>query len=219
MRIHIIIAFIGLQLLAACDTGGQRPIDTPEIQEEIARREPRRLQQGDLVAAALQQGKQLADTAQAALLKRLQQALQEKGPAGAVEYCHTAALPLLDSVDSEGVHIRRTSLQVRSPQDTPDLLEQQLLDAYAYSAEKGLPLQENVQALGDTAYLFTKPIMLANPLCLNCHGQKGSNILPETQARIDSLYPKDQATGYQLGDFRGMWSIRIPKRYVLNHLR
>lgn len=203
--------------LAACDTGSQRPIETSQIQEEMQRREIRHIKEGDLATAALKEGRQLADTAQAALLNRLQTIIAERGITEAVEYCSTAALPLLDSVASEGVNIRRTSLRIRNPKDAPDTLEYQLLDAYAYSAENQQQLNDNLQPLGDTAYLYTKPIMMASPLCLNCHGTE-NEIAAETRQRLMELYPKDEATGYALGDFRGMWSIKIPKKYLVGKL-
>jgi hypothetical protein len=46
-------------------------------------------------------------------------------------------------------------------------------------------------------------------MCLNCHGQPGTDISAETQKALAELYPNDLAIGHKIGDLRGMWSIRI----------
>jgi hypothetical protein len=57
---------------------------------------------------------------------------------------------------------------------------------------------------------FLAPIVLGNPLCLQCHGTPGKDIGPETLAAIKKIYPEDKAIGYQLGDLRGLWRITFP---------
>jgi hypothetical protein len=32
------------------------------------------------------------------------------------------------------------------------------------------------------------------------------------------LYPEDKAIGHKIGDLRGMWSIRIPKKEVVKKM-
>jgi cytochrome c553 len=44
--------------------------------------------------------------------------------------------------------------------------------------------------------------------CLKCHGTPGVDQDASSQAKIQRLYPQDEATGYAEGDFRGLWSIR-----------
>ena len=53
---------------------------------------------------------------------------------------------------------------------------------------------------------FFKPILL-QPLCLNCHGTPGKQIQNSTLAKIQVLYPSDQAFDYKEGDLRGVWHI------------
>jgi hypothetical protein len=55
-------------------------------------------------------------------------------------------------------------------------------------------------------------------MCLSCHGSVGKDIAPETTAKLTQLYPQDLATGYALGDLRGMWSLRLPKKEVVKRL-
>ena len=54
------------------------------------------------------------------------------------------------------------------------------------------------------------PILLAAPVCLQCHGSPEKDIAPATMAAIKKLYPEDKATGFQLGDLRGLWRVTFP---------
>jgi len=117
-----------------------------------------------------------------------------------------------------GAVIRRVSLKMRNPQDQPSDLEKELLDAYAYQRENSAELKENVQPVGEDQYLFTKPIMVENALCLTCHGTFENGFTKETDAFIKSKYPEDQATGYEIGDLRGMWSITFPKKKIVQSM-
>jgi hypothetical protein len=50
------------------------------------------------------------------------------------------------------------------------------------------------------------PIIVSQPLCLQCHGSE-SDIAAETREAILAIYPDDKATGYRLNDLRGIWRI------------
>jgi len=53
---------------------------------------------------------------------------------------------------------------------------------------------------------------------LNCHGEPGKEISEETLQKLNELYPEDKAIGHQIGDLRGMWSIKIPKKEVVKEM-
>jgi len=63
--------------------------------------------------------------------------------------------------------------------------------------------------------LFVKPILAASPMCLECHGK---NVDSSVKEQIDKLYPGDKALNHQLNDLRGMWSIKIPVKEIVNGL-
>jgi cytochrome c551/c552 len=46
------------------------------------------------------------------------------------------------------------------------------------------------------------------PTCIKCHGGK-TDITESTQKMIAQKYPNDKAIGYQMGDLRGMWKIKL----------
>ncbi len=208
-----------IHLLAACDSGSQRSVNREALMEEMQNREPKKLSEAQITAEAFRQGNLIAEAAQVSLLKKLKEVIQEEGIAAAMEYCHIETLPLADSL-SKAYHatIRRSSLKLRNPENVPDELEKQLLEAYHYNQENKLPLEENVQRQGQEYLLYSKPISIGSPLCLNCHGTAGKEIADETLQLIDSLYPNDSARGYALGDLRGIWSIRLSRKAVVNSL-
>ena len=63
-------------------------------------------------------------------------------------------------------------------------------------------------APGQTTFLA--PILLSKELCLKCHGQPGKDIAPGDLETIRRLYPGDEATGFAMGELRGLWRIDFP---------
>ncbi|CAN0317700.1 unnamed protein product, partial [Chrysoparadoxa australica] len=92
-----------------------------------------------------------------------------------------------------------------------------ILEAYAYDFSPTNAVNQ-VQELDDRTLIFTQPIAIGNGMCLNCHGEPKEQIKEDVLAAIKSKYPNDVATGYSLGQLRGMWSVKIPKKTVVNQL-
>lgn len=152
-------------------------------------------------------GKAIAQATFAELSSNLAVALSEGGVENAVQYCNLVAYPLVDSLSE--VHdaiIRRTSLQVRNPRNQPSVAERTVLQAYQEQAARGDELKPRVERLDDQRIAFYAPIKI-QPLCLQCHGKVGEDVQESDYALIRELYPEDQATGYEPGQLRGMWSI------------
>jgi hypothetical protein len=182
--------------------------------------EVKRITEVAILEEAMVWGDSITQEAQAQLAAKLQQAIAAEGVAGAVDFCKLTALPLLAELEAKhGVSLRRVSTKARNPKDKPDTQELPLLDAYAYNAEEGITSEPSIQKLDKgEVLLYTKPIVLAQGMCLSCHGSVGKDIAPETAAKLTQLYPQDLATGYALGDLRGMWSLRLPKKGVVKRL-
>ncbi|MGK7396564.1 MAG: Tll0287-like domain-containing protein [Candidatus Cyclobacteriaceae bacterium M3_2C_046] len=205
-------------IVLACEPPPQNQ-ENKALTEEIQSREIRKIEEGDIINEALKVGNQIADTTQKTLAGNLVNAIQDQGIRGAIQFCNLAAYPLVDSLQKKlNVQIKRTSLQTRNPDNQPTSLEKQLLEAYHYNAENNLALEPAIQEIDEAYLLFAKPIVIGNPLCLNCHGEVGKQVQSENYQIIKGLYPEDQATGYQEGDLRGMWSIKIPKNEIIKNL-
>jgi hypothetical protein len=154
------------------------------------------------------------------LISALQNAVAEKGVPGALEFCNVQALPILIEVSEKyGVSIRRASNRYRNPADQPTEEEKTIMEAYEYNAENGNKSDPNIQKFENgEVYLYSKAIMIPSEFCLSCHGEPGKDINDETLEKLAQLYPQDQAKGHKVGDLRGMWSIRIPKKEVVKRL-
>ncbi|WP_114748412.1 Tll0287-like domain-containing protein [Pleomorphovibrio marinus] len=218
---HKIIAYscslLFLSVLA-CDAG--KKVSKEEVDQMKKSTELKKVGEAEITSYALKWGEELSQEAQNALMGALQEAISEKGIPGAVEFCNVEALPLTKRVGDEyGVTIKRISTRNRNPENVPGETEEPLLDAYAYNAEEGIENVPNIQKTdnGETL-IFTKAIVIPGGLCLNCHGDPDKDISQETYQKIQSLYPEDKATGYKVGELRGMWSIFIPKKEVVKRM-
>lgn len=206
-------AFI-LSLSLSCTN--DKKVDSRAIKEEIENRKIKKVTEAEIVAKVHELGDEIALKTKKALGKKLKNAIQNGGVENAISFCNLNAMPLVDSLSSKfSAEIRRVTLKARNPNNHPDNLERELLDAYAYQWKDSIPLQTNVQALEGSKYLFTKPILVDNTLCLGCHGTTENGLLKETLDFIKSKYPNDKATGYEIGDLRGIWSITISKKKVV----
>lgn len=143
-------------------------------------------------------------------LKKIRKtALSEGGTAHALEACHLKAPDVEYNLESKQWTIRRTTLKTRDLDNAPNKWE--------YSALKKLPLHESevnkpedkeywqiVQDHdGKKVFRYLQGIYIHRP-CLKCHGSK---LDKQVKKQLDSLYPFDQATGYQSGDLRGAYSL------------
>ena len=190
-----------------------------EIKEEINNREIKRVTKAEILKESADRGKVIAQTAQAGLSSELIKKLQQEDVTSAITHCNLVALPIMDSLSkANNAEIRRVSHKTRNKDNAPGELEMEILDAYQYAFEQGHPLEENVQEMSEEVILYTKPIILSNPICLNCHGNPGTDIKLEDKEKLDELYPTDSATGYEVGDLRGMWSIRFNKKELIKSM-
>lgn len=160
--------------------------------------------------AALVRGREIAASAFQSLSGALQQAMAEGGPVHAVQFCAKAAQPLTDSLaTAHGVRLKRTSHRLRNVANAPDAQERAQLEAYLAAVAGGTSpgaLGGRANLLGDSIAV-TLPILLNMPACLKCHGS-AAELDGAAHALIRDLYPSDGATGFALGELRGIWSIR-----------
>jgi hypothetical protein len=205
-RIKIIMKYLYYILLLfaiACSSGEER---VTEINDP------------SLIRKATDQGNRIASTAQQALGSQLIRTVQAEGPVAAVSFCNTAAYPILDSLKLDlNVKIKRAALKARNEDDLPTAYEKKIIESYEKAIASKQPITPVVQALGKNEVLYAAPIRTKNDLCLKCHGSAIDDIHESTLAKINALYPNDQATGHKVGDLRGIWSIRFQKEELINY--
>lgn len=217
MKKSVIITCIAF-LLFSC--GPQERVSKETFEQVNQAMEVKRLTEVQILDEAMVWGDSISSEAQRQLISSLQSAIAETGTVGAIEFCDVQALPILGEVSQKyGVEIRRVSNRYRNPADQPNEEENPILEAYEYNAESGNKSEPNIQKFENgEVYLYTKPIVIAGGFCLSCHGDPGGDINEETLQKLSELYPQDNAKGHKVGDLRGMWSIRIPKREVVKRL-
>lgn len=163
-------------------------------------------------APLLERARTAADTLFARLLGRLNEEYQQGGAERGVRVCTQVAQELTREIATEqGVQIRRVSLKNRNPRNAPDPWERQVLQRWERDLKAGKQIGEVAQwrtERGQRVYRYMRPITIAMPLCLECHGDP-KTINPEVRRLIRQNYPNDKATGYKLGDLRGAFSVTI----------
>ncbi|MCT4581753.1 MAG: DUF3365 domain-containing protein [Flavobacteriales bacterium] len=155
-------------------------------------------------------GMKYAFSTKSQLGKNLMGAIQSKGTEGAVSFCNTRAISITDSMAIvNNATIKRVSDKARNPNNKANTKEL----AHIVSFKKMLANQEEfkpiVEENGEKVNFYF-PIK-TNAMCLQCHGEQGQDLKHSTYNRIKSLYPNDEAIGYEANQIRGIWSIQFDK--------
>ena len=152
-------------------------------------------------------GKEIAQITVKNLGGNLIKHMKEGGPQQAIPFCNTNAQPLTKEVAKKyNVSIKRTSLKIRNENNKPTKTETEILSQYATSILEGTKLKPIVSKDKSGKVHFYAPIKL-EAKCLACHGTVGKEVTVKTDSILKALYPNDKATGFQVGDLRGIMSI------------
>ena len=154
----------------------------------------------------LDQAKGAAQLAFKELSSELAKAMAKGGPPEAIPVCSDKAGSITNEVaDLRGVKMVRLSHRPRNPAQRAEGEDLQALEALRNDPKPRITWQD------DGGAVVHLPIVLNNPLCLQCHGGK-DDIAPATREILGQLYPEDEATGFSLNDLRGVWRITVPPR-------
>jgi hypothetical protein len=131
-----------------------------------------------------------------------------EGAEASIHICREQAPAIAARVGEAGVTMGRTSHKVRNPNNVPEPWMEPLLAAYLEAPENSEPQAVD---LGGGTFGYVEPIYIES-FCLSCHG---ITIEPAVEAKIQELYPQDQARGFRVGDVRGMFWVKMPLGEVL----
>jgi len=161
--------------------------------------EDRAIAKGDKVSSALLQK----------LGGELKAKMQTSGPMGALHFCSQNALNLTEQIAKESnTSIKRVTINNRNPLNKASQQESELLKEWDTLVKNAQPLPaQKLVNLSDTTMMYYKPILINNEACLKCHG----NVEGDLAKAIKAIYPEDTATGYKMGDLRGMISVKIER--------
>jgi hypothetical protein len=148
------------------------------------------------------------------LVNEVSVAVAKSGAEKAIDVCHLKALPLTGEILSGMPRItgvKRTSLRLRNPVNAPDAAEKLALTRVEKDISKGvLPkvLVQRIDREGEKPeWRVYRPVGVAQQ-CVTCHGMRES-MPAELQARLAERYPADQASGYAVGQWRGLIRVSV----------
>ncbi|MCB0456733.1 MAG: DUF3365 domain-containing protein [Flavobacteriaceae bacterium] len=155
-------------------------------------------------------GLEIALSTKAELGKNLMGKLQKEGPIKALEFCNLKAFPITDSMAMvHSATIKRVSDKFRNPKNKASSKEIGYIQKFQKDIIDGLESKPIIDSTTNKVR-FYYPIV-TNSMCLQCHGAPNETISKETLSKIKLLYPNDLATGYNVNEVRGIWSIEFDK--------
>ena len=129
-------------------------------------------------------------------------ALEEGGPERAIEVCQLRAPEIARLTSTRGAVLGRTSHRVRNPENAPEAWMSVFLEEYLANPDDNEP---RAVRLASDEIGYVEPIRMKG-ICMQCHGDR---IKPGVNARLQALYPEDEATGFKKGELRGMFWVKL----------
>lgn len=150
------------------------------------------------VEPRLERAKQAVGGFKRELKAALSAALAEGGPRHALTVCQKEAPRLAAAASVDGLTVGRATLR---PRNQANLAEGWKREAHA-SLEQAKDRQTATYTaeLPSGAFAYAEPLVI-DTVCLTCHG---ASVASDVAVALRELYPDDRATGYALGDFRGI---------------
>ena len=165
------------------------------------------------IAALSKETREAAQPLLAKVVGTVKTALQTNSAHETVDICRDKLPGMVkEAREKTGWEIRRVSLKLRNPErGTPDAWEAMVLaefDRRAAAGEKrdALEYAEVQPTPGGKVFRYMKALPIQET-CLTCHGDP-AGLSPELKAKLATLYPNDQATGYKIGDIRGALTVK-----------
>lgn len=155
------------------------------------------------------EAKQLAGDLKSSLVKNLTEKIEKDGAIGAIKFCHLNAKSIAKSAAGERIkkyEFGRTSHKIRNPQNKPQSWHEKYLARMI--GKKKEQVENDTFIHQEKNHKYYLESLYVGPKCLACHGEQ---IAPEVKKEIQKLYPKDMATGFKLGEFRGFLWIKEKK--------
>lgn len=162
----------------------------------------------EVTAADLDRGRALAGTLKKSLFSELGAAIGRGAPS-AIEICQTRAPAIAAELSKDGALVGRATRRARNPANRADGWK---VDAIAHFEDLNVrkqPLKTATfsRVLGDGRIAYAEPLIIQD-LCMTCHGKE---IAADVRSILAARYPDDQATGYSVGDLRGVVWVELPR--------
>jgi len=137
----------------------------------------------------------------------LNREMKNGGAPAAIGVCSQEARAITAKL-SEGpdINIGRTSHRLRNPENRPPPWLASFVDDL--EGKRASEVDAHVFDLGNRVGVV-RPIPTAR-ICTKCHGN-ASELDPAATAPLREAYPDDRATGFELGDVRGVFWVEVSK--------
>ena len=122
----------------------------------------------------------------------------ENGPEVAITVCKIEAPAIAAALSVNDISVGRSSHRLRNPDNAAPAWAEPILRGYLANPAQREPV---LVSLADDRSGYVEPIAL-QPMCLVCHGD---SLAPGVAAIIRDEYPLDEATGFAVGDLRGVY--------------
>lgn len=157
--------------------------------------------------ALLLKGAKIAKITQIEIGKHLTNSINNKGVEAALNYCHTKAMHITDSIsNAEGVIIKRLAKKNRNPINEMSDNETIIYKQFILEWLNNKPLDSKLAIDNNGHPVYYKPMFITKN-CLQCHGSIDNDISAASQNFIANKYPHDKAVDFKNGQPRGMWAI------------
>lgn len=201
--------FVGLALLLGSSGCRQKTEAGPEAGGATPEEPSADVEQLQAEARAL------TEEFQTQLKAELLGAIQGEGgsPAKAIGVCQDEAPEIAKRVSEQGWTVARTAPRVRNPDNAPNEWQQRGLahfgEAIAQAGDNPtiaeLEWHEVQQGPEGARFVYMRAIPMGG-LCLACHGPV-EQIDEAVLEQLATHYPKDEATGFEVGELRGAFVV------------
>ena len=151
---------------------------------------------------AEQRGRRAVGALKQRLMGALTEAMKAGGGASAIGVCNVEAPAIAEALRVDGVQVGRATRKPRNPANVATGWQAEALSRFETMARSGESLDGATWArrLPDGRTAYAEPIVI-QPLCVTCHGEV---LGAELGDAVRATYPGDRATGYRVGDLRGV---------------
>lgn len=153
-----------------------------------------------LTKEARQQIKQLAMQ----LKQTLKKSMKSDGPQAAIKVCNTQAPVIADKLSQGDWQVGRTALKWRNADNKPNAWETSVMEGFSAQIQAGADVKTlDASKIENGRFYYMKAIP-TGAVCLACHGEK---LADPIAAKLDQLYPQDNARGFKTGELRGAFTL------------
>jgi len=160
---------------------------------------------GPEVDSRVSQSRMVVEAFGSKLIGELKQALGDGGPVTAINVCNIEAPKIATGLSEKyNWSIGRTALKTRNPDNNPDAWEKNVLQMFEQRKQQGEAIAK-FEYYEETkqGFRYMKAIPTKG-LCLTCHGE---SLTEPVKTALLKHYPDDRATGFNVGDIRGAFTI------------